>query len=160
IAEHSATRIMQRIFPSPAQHPRIADPPQPPCGWSRRLVTARDAWCFLPDAPLPRLLSRRLVRAMTGPADHDEEPDEGDGDDGDALPVPRGAAHHAFTVAPERAGERIDALIAAIIPALSRASVQRLIDGAQVRLNGAVVGKPGQRVRAGDAVEVDVPPAE
>jgi 23S rRNA pseudouridine1911/1915/1917 synthase len=99
---------------------------------------------------------------MTGPTDRVEEPDEptdGD-DDGDDLPVPPGAAHHGFTVEPERAGERIDALIAAIVPALSRAQVQRLIDGAQVRLNGAAVAKPGQRVRTGDAVEVDVPPAE
>jgi 23S rRNA pseudouridine1911/1915/1917 synthase len=99
---------------------------------------------------------------MTRPTDRVEQPDEptdGD-DDGDDLPVPPAAAHHGFTVDPDRAGERIDALIAATVPALSRASVQRLIDGAQVRLNGAVVAKPGQRVRAGDAVEVDVPPAE
>jgi 23S rRNA pseudouridine1911/1915/1917 synthase len=96
---------------------------------------------------------------MTGPVDRAGDGDgEGD-DDGDDLPAPA-AAHHEFTVEPERAGERIDALIAATVPALSRASVQRLIDGARVRLNGAAVAKPGQRVRAGDAVEVDVPPAE
>ena len=100
---------------------------------------------------------------MTGPPDRAGQPDEPaleDGDDGDDLPPPPLAAHHGFTVDAERAGERIDALIAAIVPALSRASVQRLIDGAQVRLNGAAVAKPGQRVRAGDAIEVDVPPAE
>jgi 23S rRNA pseudouridine1911/1915/1917 synthase len=94
---------------------------------------------------------------MTGPTDRVEEPDEPtDGDDsGEAL-----AGRHGFTVDPERAGERIDALIAAIVPALSRAQVQRLIDGTRVRINGAAVAKPGHRVRAGDAVEVDVPPAE
>jgi 23S rRNA pseudouridine1911/1915/1917 synthase len=92
---------------------------------------------------------------MTGPTD----PTEGD-DDVDDPPAPPAAAHHGFTVAPERAGERIDALIAAVVPALSRAQAQRLIDGAQVRLNGTAVAKPGHRVRAGDAVEVDVPPAE
>src|SRR5215471_21269405 len=77
---------------------------------------------FHPDASL----CPRPVRAMTGPTDRVEEPDEptdGD-DDGDDLPVSPGAAHHRFTVDPERAGERIDALIAAIVPALSRASVQ------------------------------------
>ncbi len=79
-----------------------------------------------------------------------------DGEDGGEPTT----AHHGFTVDPERAGERIDALIAAVVPALSRAQVQRLIDGAQVRINGAAVAKPGHRVRAGDAVEVDVPPAE
>ena len=99
---------------------------------------------------------------MTGPTDRVEEPDEptdGDDDGDDLRPLPV-ATHHRFTVEPDRAGERIDALIAAIVPALSRASVQRLIDGAQVRLNGAAVAKPGQRVRGGDAVEVDVPPPE
>src|SRR5262245_20239002 len=103
---------------------------------------------------------------MTGPAGEPDEPDEGADDDGEDSGEDSGdrgealAAHHRITVDPERAGERIDALIAAIVPALSRASVQRLIDGAQVRLNGAAVAKPGQRVRAGDAIEVDVPPAE
>src|SRR5213078_1881872 len=67
---------------------------------------------------------------------------------------------HQLTVDPAGAGERIDALIAATLSELSRAQVQRLIDGAQIRLNGAVVAKPGQRVRAGDAIPVDVPPAE
>jgi len=95
---------------------------------------------------------------MTGPAD---QPGERDGDDdGDDGPDPPPAAHHRFTVAPERAGERIDAWIAGTVPALSRAAVQRLIDGAHVRLNGAAVAKPGQRLHAGDTVEVDVPPAE
>src|SRR4051812_8822194 len=96
---------------------------------------------------------------MMGPADRAGGPGEGsgddDGDEGEAL-----AAHHRITVDPERAGDRIDALIAATVPALSRAQVQRLIDGARVRVNGAAVAKPGQRVRAGDAVEVDVPPPE
>jgi 23S rRNA pseudouridine1911/1915/1917 synthase len=59
-----------------------------------------------------------------------------------------------------QAGERIDALIAAVVPALSRAAVQRLIDDAHVELNGAVVVKPGQRVRAGDAIAVVIPPPE
>ena len=100
---------------------------------------------------------------MTGPTDRAAPRDQGAGDaddDGDDLPDAPAAAHHGFTVDAERAGERIDALIAAIVPALSRAQVQRLIDGAQVRLNGAAVAKPGHRVRAGDAVEVDVPPPE
>ena len=82
----------------------------------------------------------------------DEIQDEADGDsddgDGDPLPAGGGAAHHGFTVDPARAGERIDALIAATVPALSRAAVQRLIDGARVRLNGAAIAKPGQRCGA------------
>jgi 23S rRNA pseudouridine1911/1915/1917 synthase len=94
--------------------------------------------------------------------DDDEDTDDGDGDASDtagAAPAPAGGANHAFTVEPDAAGDRIDALIAATVAALSRAQVQRLIDDARVTLNGAAVGKPGQRVRAGDAIAVDIPPA-
>jgi 23S rRNA pseudouridine1911/1915/1917 synthase len=80
-----------------------------------------------------------------------------DGDHGDDEPV---AATHRFEVDPAAAGERVDALIAATVAGLSRAAVQRLIDDARVTLNDAVVAKPGQRVRAGDAITVVVPPAE
>jgi 23S rRNA pseudouridine1911/1915/1917 synthase len=70
------------------------------------------------------------------------------------------AAEHRFTVEPDRAGERIDALIASVIPALSRAAVQRLIDDGRVELNGAAVAKPGQRARAGDALAIAIPAPE
>ncbi|HEY0986287.1 MAG TPA: RluA family pseudouridine synthase [Kofleriaceae bacterium] len=70
------------------------------------------------------------------------------------------AAQHRFTVEPDRAGERVDALIASVIPELSRAAVQRLIDDGHVELNGAPVAKPGQRVRAHDALAVAIPPPE
>jgi 23S rRNA pseudouridine1911/1915/1917 synthase len=107
------------------------------------------------------MVSSLRMRRPEEPAEDPEDPTEGEADDdGDDLPVAPAAAHHRFAVDPGRAGERIDALIAATIPALSRAQVQRLIDGAQVRLNAAVVARAGQRVRAGDAVELDVPPAE
>jgi len=101
--------------------------------------------------------------AAADPDDASDAGDDGDdGDDGDELAAEAAAAptavQHRFAVAPGAVGERIDALIAATVPALSRAQVQRLIDDAQVRINGAVVAKPGQRVRAGDAVAVDVPP--
>jgi 23S rRNA pseudouridine1911/1915/1917 synthase len=76
----------------------------------------------------------------------------------DAEPAP-GGAQHRFVAGDAAAGERVDAAIAAAVDALSRAQVQRLIDDARVRVNGCVVGKPGQRLRAGDAIEVDVPPA-
>jgi 23S rRNA pseudouridine1911/1915/1917 synthase len=87
-----------------------------------------------------------------------EDLDEPVGDASEATEA--SAAEHRFVVDPTGAGQRIDALIAAKVPALSRAAVQRLIDDAQVRVNDAVVGKPGQRVRAGDAVAVVVPPPE
>jgi len=95
------------------------------------------------------------------PPDADPPDDAGDDDEADDDAVLAGpiaaAAEHRFTVDPARAGERIDALIAAMVPALSRAQAQRLIDDAHVQLGGAAVGKPGHRVRAGDAIVVTIP---
>ena len=51
-------------------------------------------------------------------------------------------------------------MIAAQVESLSRAVVQRLIDGERVTLNGVVAGKAGAKVRAGDAIVVRVPPPE
>ena len=92
-------------------------------------------------------------------SDSDGERDvDGDSESDDAAVAGIGGPEmHRFTVDAERAGERIDALIAATVPALSRAAVQRLIDDGHVRLGGFVVGKPGQRVRSGDAIDVTVP---
>jgi 23S rRNA pseudouridine1911/1915/1917 synthase len=90
------------------------------------------------------------------PGDDDADPESGD-DDPSGEPATQATAHR-FSVDVVHAGERIDALIAATVAKLSRAQVQRLIEDAQVRINGAVVAKPGQRVRAGDAIAVDVPP--
>jgi 23S rRNA pseudouridine1911/1915/1917 synthase len=92
---------------------------------------------------------------MTLPPDG-AEADDGGGDDDEPV-AGAAATEHRLMVEPAHAGERIDALIADLVPALSRATVQRLIDDAQVRLNGTVVGKPGQRVHAGDAIVVAVP---
>ena len=89
---------------------------------------------------------------MAGPGDIDGL-DDADDADGEAVV----AAQHRFTVEPDRAGDRVDALIASVVPELSRAAVQRLIDDGCVQLNGAAVAKPGQRVRAGDALGVTVP---
>jgi 23S rRNA pseudouridine1911/1915/1917 synthase len=93
-----------------------------------------------------------------------QDADDGGDDEADADTEPElarsTAAEHAITVEPDRAGERIDALIAAVVSGLSRATVQKLIDGAQIRINGAIVGKPGQRVRAGDRIAVVIPAPE
>jgi 23S rRNA pseudouridine1911/1915/1917 synthase len=71
-----------------------------------------------------------------------------DGDEGEEL-----------AIVADQAG-RLDTLIAAAVPALSRAQVQRLIDDGHVTLAGAVATKSGARVRPGDAIEVHVPPPE
>jgi len=91
----------------------------------------------------------------------DDLADELEDDDADEAPdaadAAGGATVHRLVVGEDRAGERVDAAIAAIVPALSRAVVQRLIDGGRVALNGLPVKKPGQRVKAGDAIEAAVP---
>ena len=78
----------------------------------------------------------------------DEDDDDGDVDT------------HRIVVGDEDAGERIDAVVAARVEALSRAVVQRLIDDGHVALNGLPAKKAGQRVKAGDTIDVDVPVPE
>jgi 23S rRNA pseudouridine1911/1915/1917 synthase len=80
------------------------------------------------------------------------EPDAPDEEDGDVE------THHVV-VGDEQAGERIDAVIAAQVASLSRAVVQRLIEDGHVALNAAPAKKSGQRVKAGDVIDVEVPVA-
>jgi 23S rRNA pseudouridine1911/1915/1917 synthase len=53
---------------------------------------------------------------------------------------------------------RLDAFVAAHDEALSRAQVQRLIEDGDVLVNGAVPGKAGVKLRAGDEVLVRIRP--
>ncbi len=55
-------------------------------------------------------------------------------------------------------GERLDRALAHLVPELSRSYLQQLIAEGAVRLRGAVVAKPSQRVRAGEAGEVELRP--
>jgi len=64
----------------------------------------------------------------------------------------------ALRVPPERHGERLDAAAAALA-GLPRARVRRWIDQGRV-LCGGVAARAGQRVRAGDALELHPPPPE
>lgn len=67
-----------------------------------------------------------------------------------------GGAVHSLVVSPEQAGERIDRFLSGRGLGISRAQVQRLILGGQVRIGGLTV-KPHCRVRAGQEVVVVVP---
>ncbi|MCX6356388.1 MAG: RluA family pseudouridine synthase [Candidatus Aureabacteria bacterium] len=66
------------------------------------------------------------------------------------------ARHSSFPVEVEHAGLRLDRFLVERMADLSRAGIQRLIEGASVLVNGAVV-KAHHRVRPGDTVEVTVP---
>ncbi len=66
---------------------------------------------------------------------------------------------HRLTTETSHMGERVDAVVADLTP-MSRATVQRLIEDGRVRLNGVVVAKPNQRIKAIAAIEVIVPVPE
>lgn len=59
-----------------------------------------------------------------------------------------------LTVTGELAGQRLDVLVAARMPRLSRAFVQKLCDDGKIHVN-AVASKPGYKVRMGDSVTID-----
>lgn len=66
-------------------------------------------------------------------------------------------------VAESDAGQRIDVYIAANVTGLSRSMAKRLIDAGQVTVtagNTCLSPKPSYEVRAGDVVDVRVPPPE
>ena len=53
--------------------------------------------------------------------------------------------------------DRLDRLIAAQVPDLSRSQAQRLVETGRVSVDGAIVSKPAYTVAAGARVIVDVP---
>jgi 23S rRNA pseudouridine1911/1915/1917 synthase len=70
------------------------------------------------------------------------------------------ARSETVTIAAEEAGERLDRVLAARVPALSRTRLKALILAGRVAIGGATIRDPGHRVNAGDAVTVDLPPPE
>lgn len=67
------------------------------------------------------------------------------------------AQSHDLVADEDAAGRRLDAWLAARLPALSRARLQALITDGQVLLDG-VPCRPSSRLRAGQGVVVHVPP--
>jgi 23S rRNA pseudouridine1911/1915/1917 synthase len=62
-----------------------------------------------------------------------------------------------YAVSPELAGARLDVALARLAPDLSRARAQRLVAEGRVLVAGRAA-KPATRLRAGDVLEVEVPP--
>jgi 23S rRNA pseudouridine1911/1915/1917 synthase len=62
-----------------------------------------------------------------------------------------------FTVAPDEAGGRLDAFLAARVAGWSRARLQRLIEDGDALVNDRLV-KPSYKLRTGDALEIELPP--
>ena len=64
------------------------------------------------------------------------------------------------TIGPDEAGLRLDRVLAARIPALSRSRLKALILGGQVTAAGQTIRDPAQSVNSGDVVSVTLPPPE
>ncbi len=67
-------------------------------------------------------------------------------------------SRHEIVVPAEAAGRRLDHVLTAAALPVSRSQLGRLIDEARVSVNDRPATKPGQRVRAGDRITVEVPP--
>lgn len=67
---------------------------------------------------------------------------------------------HVVEVDEGEAGQRLDRVLAARLEGLSRSRLQTLIRAGQVRCDDRVVTDPGDKVRAGSAYCVTVPPPE
>ena len=69
-------------------------------------------------------------------------------------------AFETVTIAPEDAGGRLDRVLAARIPALSRSRLKALILAGQVAIGGAHDPRSGRRVNSGDTSPSTLPPPE
>jgi len=70
------------------------------------------------------------------------------------VPTP---VSHAFTAEPAEVGQRLDRVIAARFPDISRTRVSELIAAALVLLNGNPAKKGAQLLKAGDTVSLEAP---
>jgi 23S rRNA pseudouridine1911/1915/1917 synthase len=78
-----------------------------------------------------------------------------EGDESDAV-----AERRESTVDAALHGERLDKAVVAFVPEFSRNHLQQLIKGGWVKVEGAAVTSPAQRVRAGQRVDVTLKPTE
>jgi 23S rRNA pseudouridine1911/1915/1917 synthase len=75
-------------------------------------------------------------------------------------PPPAAAVERrAFLATAELAGVRLDVALARLAPDLSRARIQRLVQGGHVRVAGRAV-KASARLRGGEEIQVELPPPE
>ncbi len=77
-------------------------------------------------------------------------------DAGDGVPVPAGVL--SLVAGDTAHGQRIDRVLTAAVPGISRSRLQGLIKTGQVTLDGVAVGDPGTKVRTGQLMTVTLPP--
>jgi 23S rRNA pseudouridine1911/1915/1917 synthase len=68
------------------------------------------------------------------------------------------SATETVRIAAEEAGERLDRVLAARVPALSRSRLKALILDGQVTIEGRTIRDPALRVNSGDSIAVTLPP--
>jgi 23S rRNA pseudouridine1911/1915/1917 synthase len=75
-----------------------------------------------------------------------------------------GSTTETVTILPEEEGGRLDRVLAARIPSLSRSRLKALILGGHVTVAGTVAGRtildPAAPVKSGDSVSINLPPPE
>jgi len=94
-----------------------------------------------------------LISAHDPIPDLDSDLDEGD--EGDEPPP--ASAIHTYAADSSASGKRLDAWLTQTIPETSRARVQMLIAGGQVRVDG-VSAKPSHKLRGGESIAVEGQP--
>lgn len=65
-----------------------------------------------------------------------------------------------YTFTPNRPDQRLDRTLADLLPALSRAHIQRLIKEGQVTVDGSTAKKPSFRLAGGETLRIQIPPPE
>lgn len=95
----------------------------------------------------------------TGTLDPDSEDDVDDPGDGQpAPPLVAEEVRRRLVVPNEAAGERLDKVLARLIPSVSRSRIRQWIEGGTVRLNDRVPAVRAE-VGAGDTIELAAPPS-
>jgi 23S rRNA pseudouridine1911/1915/1917 synthase len=70
------------------------------------------------------------------------------------------SATETIRIVAEEAGDRLDRVLAARVPALSRSRLKALILDGQVAIDGRTIRDPATRVNSGDSIAVTLPPPE
>jgi len=70
------------------------------------------------------------------------------------------SATDTIRIVAEEAGDRLDRVLAARVPALSRSRLKALILAGQVAIDGRTIRDPAVRVNSGDVITITLPPPE
>ncbi|MBL8388881.1 MAG: RluA family pseudouridine synthase [Hydrogenophaga sp.] len=139
--------------------PDYREPPSAHPADAAAVASGDDAFDEVPDAGADPAAGESLVQRGDGPrrttdAAHDGMPPAADATSD--LVIDRREAR----VLPGQHGQRLDKVLAALAPEFSRSHVQHLIEGGRACVQGQPVQAPARRVRAGEAIALDLVPTE